>query len=193
MIIKGREVDFETLKTKEFKLKGFVLRVIPATIENAKQIYKIFSSDAQNMIFWAPNGLFKSTEHALVNYYQRNRSARLLMFGIFKDGKLLGEIGFSDVSVQSGCVAIGYWLKKSARGQGIINKLMPKIEKMAFDQEWCHKIRLCCDAENIASRKIAESNKYKLEGLFRQEAKWPDGTLRDKLYFGKLKSDIVKS
>ena len=49
--------------------------------------------------------------------------------------------------------------------QGIA--VMPKIEKMAFDQEWCHKIRLCCDAENIPSRKIAES---KIQGA-EEEAK----------------------
>ena len=74
-----------------------------------------------------------------------------------------------------------------------VKTLHRKMVKKWRKCEWCHKIRLCCDAENIASRKIAESNKYKLEGFLRQDAKWPDGTLRDKLYFGKLKSDIVKS
>ena len=185
-------MDFETLKTKELKVKGFVLKQVPATIEYAKEIYKAFNNDAKNMIFWMPDGIFKSPEQTLISYYQRNRSPRALLFGIFQDDKLLGEIGFSGVIMQAGKVEIGYWLKKSARGKGIINKLLPRIEKIAFEQDWCHKIQLHCDAKNIASKKIAESNGYVLEGIIRQDSKWPNGSLRDKLYFGKLKSEWNK-
>ena len=55
-----------------------------------------------------------------------------------------------------------------------------------------HKIQLHCDAKNIASKTIAEQNGYTLEGVIRQDAKWPNGSIRDKLYFGKLKSEWKK-
>ena len=185
-------MDFETLRNKKIKVSGFVLMMVPATMEYAKEIFKIVSQDPKNMIFWMPDGLFESPEHVLISYYQRDRSNRALMFGIFKDNKFLGEIGFSSIAMKSGKVDIGYWLRKSARGKGIINKLLPKIEKMAFEQDWCHKIQIHCDKENIASKTIAEQNGYQLEGIIRQDSKWPNGSLRDKLYFGKLKSEILK-
>ncbi len=185
-------MNFDELKNKKIKVGDFVLMMIPATIEYAKEIFKIVSQDPKNMIFWMPDGLFKSPEHALVSYYRRNSDGKTMMFGIFKDGKLLGEIGFSGVALKYGKVEIGYWLRKSARGHGIINKLLPRIEKMAFEQDWCHKIQLHCDAKNIASKSIAEKNGYILEGIIRQDSKWPNGSLRDKLYFGKLKSEWKK-
>lgn len=185
-------MNFDELKNKKIKVGDFVLMMVPVNIEYAKEIFKIVSQDPKNMIFWMPEGLFKSPEDVLISYHQRNRSSRALMFGIFKDGKLLGEIGFSGISMKSGKVAIGYWLRKSARGHGIINKLLPRIEKIAFEQDWCHRIQIYCDAKNIASKSIAEKNGYVLEGLMRQDGKWPNGSLRDKLYFGKLKSEWKK-
>lgn len=191
-IKKGVDMDFETLKNKKIKVGGFMLMMVPATMEYAKEIFKITSQDEKNMIFWMPGGLFETPEHVLISYYQRNRSNHALMFGIFKDNKFLGEIGFSGIMQKSGKLEIGYWLRKSARGKGIINKLLPRIEKMAFEQDWCHKIQLHCDAKNIASKTIAEQNGYTLEGIIRQDSKWPNGSLRDKLYFGKLKSEWKK-
>lgn len=185
-------MNFDELRNKKIKVAGFVLMTIPATIEYAKDIFKIVKDDPKNMLFWMPNGLFESPEHVLVSYYRRNRDNKTLLFGIFKDDKLLGEIGFSSIDLKSGKVDIGYWLRKSARGHGIINKLLPRIEKMAFEQDWCHKIQLECDAENIPSKTIAEKNGYVLEGVIRQDTKWPNGSLRDKLYFGKLKSEWKK-
>lgn len=189
---KGLNMDFEDYKKKKIKVAGYELMIIPATMEYAKEIFKITSQDEKNMIFWMPDGLFESPEDVLVSYYKRNLGTRTMLFGIFKDDKLLGEIGFSYIAMKSGKVDIGYWLRKSARGHGIINKLLPRIEKMAFEQDWCHKIQLHCDVKNIASKSIAEKNGYVLEGVIRQDAKWPNGSLRDKMYFGKLKSEWNK-
>lgn len=185
-------MNFDELRNKKIKVAGFVLMTVPATIEYAKDIFRIVKDDPKNMLFWMPDGLFESPEQVLVSYYKRNRGTQQMLFGIFKDGKLLGEIGFSGIYYKSGKVEIGYWLRKSARGKGIINKLLPRIEKMAFEQDWCHKIQLHCDAKNIASKTIAEHNGYILEGVIRQDSKWPNGSLRDKLYFGKLKSEWNK-
>lgn len=184
---------FDELKNKKTKVGNFVLMTVPATIEYAKDIFEIMQTDSKSMIFWMPDGLFESPEQTLVSYYRRNRDTKTMLFGIFKDGKLLGEIGFTGIAMKSGKVEIGYWLRKSARGQGIINKLLPRIEKMAFEQDWCHKIQIHCDAKNIASKSVAEKNGYVLEGIIRQDGKWPNGSLRDKLYFGKLKSEWKKN
>lgn len=185
-------MEFEDYKKKKIKVGEFELKIVPATVEYAKEIFKIMQSDTKNMIFWMPDGLFESPEHALISYYRRNREMRTMLFGIFKDGKLLGEIGFSGIFMKSGKVEIGYWLRKSARGHGVINKLLPRIEKIAFEQDWCHKIQLHCDTKNTPSKSIAEKNGYVLEGIIRQDSKWPNGSLRDKMYFGKLKSEWKK-
>ena len=90
MRTKVGKMDFEDLKNKKIKVGEFVLMTVPATIEYARDIFKIMQSDSKNMIFWMPDGLFTSPEQTLVGYYNRNNSARCMLFGIFKDGKLLG-------------------------------------------------------------------------------------------------------
>ena len=178
------------ISTTELNAEGFTLKILPPTFKLAVEVFNIFDSDREKMTFFLPDGVFESIEETYMHYKKRTITPNRKMFQIFQDDELLGEIGFSMINPRIGKVEIAFWIKKSARGNGIINKLLPHIEKMAFDCDWCHKIQIHCDTENTASRKIAEKNGYKLEGIIRKDSKWPNGSLRDKCYFGKLKSDI---
>ena len=53
-------MEFEALKNKKIKVGEYVLMIVPATMEYAKEIFKITSQDEKNMIFWMPDGLFES-------------------------------------------------------------------------------------------------------------------------------------
>lgn len=174
-------VDF--VKPEQITVDDFVLKPVPATVEYAKIIYDIFSDDISGMLFWMCGYRYGEPEDVLKVKFG-------FQYGIFRGDELLGQIVGS--AVKSGKTEIGFWVKKSARGNGIINKILPEIEKMIFAQDWCHKIILQCDPENTASKFIAEKNGYVLEGTIRQDEKWTDGSLHDNLYFGKLKSEYNK-
>lgn len=174
------------------KVRGFTLRPIVATFDNATIIYDIFSGDMKNLRFWMPNGDYKNAEDVFMNLKRREKSVRQYMYGIYKNKELLGEIGLSDSSPMNKSGYVGYWLKKSARGAGIINKLLPRIEQLAFEDLGMHKLNLECDAKNIASRKIAEKNGYTLDGIMRDACMWPDGTFHDECRYSKLKSEFGK-
>ena len=111
------------------------------------------------------------------------------MYGIFRGNELLGEIGLSGIDVKNQTAEIGYWLKPSARGYGLIDKLIPTIEKLGFETLNLRKINIWCDADNIASRRHAEKNNYVLEGIQRERKLWPDGSVHSTAMFGKLKSE----
>ena len=177
---------------KQIKSCGFVLKPVEATFENAAMIYDMFSHDMKNLRFWMPNGDFKDAGEVFMNLKRREKSVRQYMYGIYKNKELLGEIGLSDSSPNNKRACVGYWLKKSARGNGIINKLLPVIEKVAFDTLGMNKLNLACDEKNIASRKIAEKNNYVLDGILRKEEMWPDGTFHDECEYSKLKSEWIK-
>lgn len=178
--------------TKVIRVRGFTLRPIAATFDNATIIYNIFSADMKNLRFWMPNGDFKDATEVFMNLKRREKSTRQYMYGIYKNKELLGEIGLSDSSPQNKYGWVGYWLKKTARGSGIINKLLPTIEKLAFEDLGMNKLNLGCDVKNIASRKIAEKNGYTLDGIMRDERMWPDGSFHDECEYSKLKSEWLK-
>lgn len=174
-------VDF--VKPEQIIVDDLVLRPIPDTMEYAKIIYDIFSDDIPGMLFWMGGYVYSSPEDVLKVKFG-------FQYGIFRGDELLGQIVCS--AMKSGRVEIGFWLKKSARGHGIISKVLPKVEKVIFDQDWCHKIILQCNVNNLASKFVAIKNDYVLEGTMRQDEKWTDGSLHDVFYFGKLKSEWNK-
>ena len=187
------------VKSEEIIVDDFVLRPIPATMEYAQKVYDIFVADADTFRRWFNGGMYKSVDEVLTNYQNKANNDegrwKYAMYGIFKNGELLGEIGLSGIDTRNQTAEIGYWLKKSARGLGIIDKLMPVIEKLAFETLNLRKVSIYCDYDNVASRRHAEKNGYVLEGVARARQLWPDGSVHDTASFGKLKSeyDMQKS
>ena len=151
---------------------NFVLKQIPANQKFAQEIYDIFTNDQDTFKHWFEGGMWKSVDDVLT-YYQRKKQNndsrwKYAMYGIFQDNELLGEIGLSGIDTKHKTGEIGYWLRKSARGMGIIDKLIPTIEQIGFEKFNLRKISIWCDDDNIASRKHAEKNGYVLEGIQRE-------------------------
>lgn len=177
-------------------IDDLTLKQIPGTQEFAQKIYDIFTEDVNTFKYWFNGGMWKSVDE-VQKYYQNKAQNndpgwKYAMYGIFKDDELLGEIGLSGIDTKYQTAEIGYWLKKSARGQGIIDKLIPIIEKIGFEKFNLRKLSIWCDDDNIASRKHAEKNGYVLEGVQRERKLWPDGSIHSTAMFGKLKSEWKK-
>jgi RimJ/RimL family protein N-acetyltransferase len=187
----------EFIKPEKIIIGDFVLKQIPGTPKFAKEIYDIFTTDSDTFKHWFDGGMWKSVDEVEKYYYDKSQNNdprwKYAMYGIFKNNELLGEIGLSGIDTKNQTGEIGYWLKKSARGQGIVDKLIPAIEELGFEKFNLRKINIWCDDDNIASRKHAEKNGYKLEGIQRERKLWPDGSIHSTAMFGKLKSEYKKT
>lgn len=182
-------------KPKTITVDDFVLKSIPVTQKYAKQIFDAFHQDEQGFKFWVEDRIYKTPQDILDSYktkYQDDERWHYAMYGIFQGDNLLGEIGLSGIDTKNKTGEIGYWLKKSARGMGIIKKLIPVIEELGFNTLNLRKISIWCDTENIASLKHAEKQCYILEGVQRERKLWKDGTVHSTAMFGKLKSEWKK-
>ena len=182
-------------KPEQIIVDEYVLKPIPATPEFAKLIFDINQEDVERFKHWMNGGKYTSVDKVL-DFYKNGRQDddrwHFAMYGIFKNGELLGEIGLSAINVRNQEAEIGYWLRKSARGQGIIDKLLPTIEKLGFETLNLRKLSIWCDADNIGSRSKAENHGYIQEGLLRERKLWPDGSIHDTAVFGKLKREWQK-
>ena len=182
----------DIIKPLEIKVDEYVLRQIPATMEMAQQIYDIFHESPETFKYWMEYGLYQSPEEVLKEYqtkYQDRGFCKYAMYGIFKNDELLGEIGLGCIYTRRQMAEIGWWLRKSARGMGIIDKLLPVIERLAFETFDLHRLTIWTDSENIATIKHAQKHGYVYEGMLREENAWADGTYHSTVLYGKLKPE----
>ena len=182
-------------KPKKIIIDDLTLKPISITPKLAQKIFDIFHEDKSSFKFWMNGNNWKTATEVLNKYktkYIDTEYWKFAMYGIFRGNELLGEIGLYGIDVKNQTAEIGYWLKPSARALGLIDKLIPVIEKLGFETLNLRKINIWCDTDNIASRRHAEKNNYVLEGVIRERKLWPDGSVHSTAMFGKLKSEYKK-
>ena len=170
----------------------FSLCHLPPTREIAAVLYDVFSSDAENMRFWLRGKNISSVDEVFDGIKRAYESENMYMYYILIQDKIVGEIGFASIDMDNKSVYVDYWLAPNVRGQRMIDRFLFCIEDMAFNMLKMKHILLRIDAENIASRKVAERNSYVLNKIVKSDKVWSDGSFHDECEYSKLKSDWVK-
>ncbi|MER7452130.1 GNAT family N-acetyltransferase [Nocardia beijingensis] len=83
------------------------------------------------------------------------------------DGKPLGSIGVWTRDLGEGRASVGYWLVRSARGQGVAARALQAVADWAFEQLAVARLQLYVEPWNTASIRTAERAGFRREGLLR--------------------------
>jgi len=100
------------------------------------------------------------------------------------DQRYLGHCGLHYPNWEVRSFEIGYWLRRSAVGQGIMREAVGGLTGYAFDTLKARRVEIHCDPNNVRSGGVAIANGYRLEGRLRDASLTPAGTLRDTLIYG---------
>ena len=118
--------------------------------------------------------------------YCRNAAANFLTrkdmpFLLFEKstGEIVGATGLHRAVWATPKFEVGYWGRSSKSGQGLITEAVKAVTELALGPLAAVRVELITDAENHASRRLAERCGYTLEGTLRSERRAPDGSLRD--------------
>lgn len=87
-------------------------------------------------------------------------------FGIFVDGRLVGEINLS--SIQRGpfqSAYVGYWVDELQAGHGYVPEALVVLLRFAFDELRLHRVQVSIIPRNRASRRVVEKLGLRDEGL----------------------------
>lgn len=103
------------------------------------------------------------------------------VWGIRKDGKLLGVISLDKRKFS---LEVGFWLSQSARGQGVMNEVLPAVIDAAFAHFGAQRLQWRALAGHWASWRLAWKNGFIKEGTLR-DADMYDGEHCD-LWIGSL-------
>ena len=108
-------------------------------------------------------------------------SRKQLQYLIFSiaDNAHLGTIGAFKFDWEVRSCEIGYWLRTSQTGRGIMCEAVAILCPMLRGALDARRIQLCTDARNQRSRRTAERSGFQLEGILRNDSLATDGRTRD--------------
>ena len=101
-------------------------------------------------------------------------------------GRLLCSSGLHRPVWSTPQVEVGYWCRHTAQGQGYVSEAVLALVQYAFTHIQAARIELITDAENLASRKVAERCGFELEGILRNQRRAPEGDLRNTCVYARV-------
>ena len=105
------------------------------------------------------------------------------------DDRLVGSVGLHRTDWTVPCTEVGYWVRPSEAGRGWASEGVRTVVDWAFEGLGAVRVALVSDAENLASRWVAERCGFMLEGVHRQVLRDPQGRLRDHCVYARLAPD----
>lgn len=127
----------------------------------------------------------------LTRYAERAAADGARLYGIWRDGTLVGGVMFTAFDVTSGACEIGCWLEPSAQGHGLVTAASGVLLDWALTTRGLHRAEWHCRADNDRSAAVARRLGMTLEGV-RREA-WPyQGVRYDKQVWSLLAPERVR-
>ncbi|MDM4767464.1 GNAT family N-acetyltransferase [Pelomonas sp. SE-A7] len=103
--------------------------------------------------------------------------------------RLLGAMGLHRFDWAARRFEIGYWLRRTAQGQGLMSEAVNGMAEMAFTQLRARRLEIRCDETNDRSRGVAERCGFTLESVMRGQSVNTAGELCSSCVYVKFKPD----
>jgi len=115
----------------------------------------------------------------------------LFIFGAWdtETGLYVGEAYLANPDWTVPSLELGYFVVATQTGRGFATEAGAAVVAVAFEQFGVERIDLQCQADNVASARVAERLGFRLEGCQRQRDRKRDGDLVDRLWYGLLRAE----
>jgi len=97
----------------------------------------------------------------------RRDGSREAFAAVDDDGAFLGLALAPEIDREAGEAELGYVVAPAARGRGVATEMLRALTAWALDELGLVRLTLIIDAENPASKRVAERCGYELEGVMR--------------------------
>ncbi|MGR6761495.1 GNAT family N-acetyltransferase [Paenibacillus sp. T2-29] len=126
----------------------------------------------------------------------RSRQARLkfldrsdMVLYIFDtaSGQFVASSGLRRMNWDARRFEIGYWLRTSWIGKGIVTEAVHGITDFAIQHLHANRLEILCDSRNTRSAKVAERAGFTLEGILRNVECDEEGNMVHHMVFAKVR------
>lgn len=101
-------------------------------------------------------------------------------------GRLVASAGLHRTDWELPKTEVGYWVRAGETGKGYASECVRALTDWAFDGLRAMRVELVTDEQNEASRRVAERCGFRLEGVLRNVARAPDGSLRSNCVYARV-------
>lgn len=172
-------------------------RVVVRTFadEDAAAFHQAIRESVEHIRPWLPWYAAHQTVEDTLEFIRRTRADFLVRdnfpFGVFDrdDGRPLGGVGLGPREWKVPSFEIGYWLRRTAEGQGFIQEAVRMVTAFAFEKLGAERVMIRCDARNLRSQKVAERLGYVREGCLRRQEVDTSGAFADMVYYSMLSEE----
>jgi len=117
--------------------------------------------------------------------FKDGKDFRLHLF-LKESGVFLGGSGLHSVDWSVPKFEIGYWVRQSYSGLGYVTEAVAEITRFALEELGAKRVEIRTSTRNVKSWRVAERLGFTLEGIFRNDARHIDGSLRDTKVYAKI-------
>jgi RimJ/RimL family protein N-acetyltransferase len=106
---------------------------------------------------------------------------------LLKNGEHVGNLGTAALDWDVPKVEIGYWLRTSHCGKGLVTEAVDAVCNVYLKSLKFERIEIRADELNERSWRVAERCGFVLEGTLRNDFRYPHGRLRSTRVYSKLR------
>ena len=117
----------------------------------------------------------------------------LMLFLFLKNGTFIGGSGLHRIDWEVPKFEIGYWLRTSQHGKGLMTEAVRGITRFAFEQLNAERVEIRCDERNEKSHGVMERAGFIREGCLRNFVREHGGELRNALIYALLRDEFVSA
>ncbi len=122
---------------------------------------------------------------------EMGKSNNSVLFGIFLDGKHVGNIKIGPVNWNHFYADVSYFIgDRNAWGRGLATEAVSLVTRFGFERLGLNKCKAGVYSGNLGSCRVLEKVGYRKEGCLRKELKGPEGW-EDHLLYGYSRGDFL--
>jgi len=160
---------------------------------DGEDVYKAIVESREEFLPWLPfareepavekSEQWASQQHAK---FIRGEAFGMLVFDRFTH-ELVGSSGFAQANFATGECEIGYWIRTSRSGRGLMSEAVLTLSDFCLYQADMNRVEIRTDPANLKSIAVAERAGFNCESRLTQNALTPDGNPRDTLIYVRTK------
>ena len=171
---------------------NFIIR--PICNEDAENYHFLINQNKARLTKYFPKTLLanKDIEATTAHINDRIRlteKKEFFTFVIFDNllNKIVGTVFLKELDWNIPKGEIGFFIDQAYEGKGIITKSVSMVKNYCFNTLGLNKIFMRIAEDNSGSKRVAEKNDFKMEGILRKDFKTSEGKLINVVYYGLLK------
>jgi ribosomal-protein-serine acetyltransferase len=169
---------------------GIELRLFD--LKDADELFAVIEAERAHLREWLPWVDFSRSADDLRHFIERVRNQFALNQGpqaaLWVDGCIAGSVGCHPIDWPNRHCSIGYWLRGSLQGRGIVSRACSAMLDYLFDELGLHRVTIQCGTGNRKSCAIPERLGFVREGVIRQ-GEWVNDHWVDLVVWGMLEEE----